>query len=94
MWRTAHLQSLSEGVSLSRLKTLWDEERRSKGGEASLCWAVWLFCRTRLLLSILCLSVTQLAGFSGPVRPVLGPVLSTSTDHEFDLLSVSCRPLW
>uniref|UniRef100_A0A7N6ATP7 ATP-binding cassette sub-family C member 5 n=1 Tax=Anabas testudineus TaxID=64144 RepID=A0A7N6ATP7_ANATE len=33
---------------------------RSKGSEASLCSVVWTFCRTRLLLSILCLTVTQL----------------------------------
>uniref|UniRef100_A0A3Q2NN00 Uncharacterized protein n=1 Tax=Fundulus heteroclitus TaxID=8078 RepID=A0A3Q2NN00_FUNHE len=56
------------GVLLpSRLRTLWEEEQRSKGTEASLCSVVWTFCRARLLLSILCLTVTQLAGFSGPV---------------------------
>lgn len=49
-----------------RLAALWEEEQRSKGSEASLCSVVWSFCRTRLLLSILCLTVTQLAGFSGP----------------------------
>uniref|UniRef100_A0A3B4TP03 Uncharacterized protein n=1 Tax=Seriola dumerili TaxID=41447 RepID=A0A3B4TP03_SERDU len=50
-----------------RLASLWEEEQRSKGSEASLCSVIWSFCRTRLLLSILCLTVTQLAGFSGPV---------------------------
>lgn len=54
-------------LSLLRLASLWEEEQRSKGSEASLCSVVWSFCRTRLLLSILCLTVTQLAGFSGPV---------------------------
>uniref|UniRef100_A0A672Z756 ATP-binding cassette sub-family C member 5 n=1 Tax=Sphaeramia orbicularis TaxID=375764 RepID=A0A672Z756_9TELE len=43
-----------------RLAALWEEEQRSKGSEASLCSVVWSFCRTRLLLSILCLTVTQL----------------------------------
>uniref|UniRef100_A0A3B5AA94 Uncharacterized protein n=1 Tax=Stegastes partitus TaxID=144197 RepID=A0A3B5AA94_9TELE len=71
-----------------RLWSLWDEEFRSKGSDASLCSVVWSFCRTRLLLSILCLTVTQLAGFSGPVShdqshqldqyAVAGPVSHTS----------------
>lgn len=67
---------------LPRLASLWEEEQRSKGSEASLCSVVWAFCRTRLLLSILCLTITQLAGFSGPVSltPVrtVNPSLSTS----------------
>ncbi|XP_042338990.1 multidrug resistance-associated protein 5-like, partial [Plectropomus leopardus] len=49
-----------------RLASLWEDERRSKGSGASLRRVVWSFCRTRLLLSILCLTVTQLAGFTGP----------------------------
>ncbi|XP_049917380.1 multidrug resistance-associated protein 5 [Epinephelus moara] len=49
-----------------RLASLWEDEQRSKGSDASLCRVVWSFCRTRLCLSILCLTVTQLAGFSGP----------------------------
>ncbi|XP_078023560.1 ATP-binding cassette sub-family C member 5 isoform X1 [Epinephelus lanceolatus] len=49
-----------------RLASLWVDEQRSKGSDASLCRVVWSFCRTRLCLSILCLTVTQLAGFSGP----------------------------
>lgn len=54
-------------LSVLRLASLWEDEQRSKGSDASLCSVVWSFCRTRLLLSILCLAVTQLAGFSGPV---------------------------
>ncbi|XP_013884203.1 ATP-binding cassette sub-family C member 5 [Austrofundulus limnaeus] len=74
-----------------RLKTLWDEERRSKGSEASLCSAVWLFCRTRLLLSILCLTVTQLAGFSGPafvVKRLLDYTQQEDSDPVYGLLLV------
>lgn len=59
---------LTSGLgSVLRLASLWEDELRSKGSDASLCWVVWSFCRGRLLLSILCLAVTQLAGFSGPV---------------------------
>lgn len=54
-------------TSVHRLASLWEAELRAKGGDASLCWVVWSFCQSRLLLSILCLAVTQLAGFSGPV---------------------------
>uniref|UniRef100_A0AAQ6A891 ATP-binding cassette sub-family C member 5 n=1 Tax=Amphiprion ocellaris TaxID=80972 RepID=A0AAQ6A891_AMPOC len=43
-----------------RLWSLWDEEFKSKGSDASLCSVVWSFCRTRFILSILCLTVTQL----------------------------------
>lgn len=56
-------------LSVLRLASLWEDERRTRGRNASLCLVVWSFCRTRLLLSILCLTVTQLAGFSGPVSP-------------------------
>lgn len=54
-------------LSVLRLASLWEDEQRSKGSDTSLCSVVWSFCRTRLLLSILCLAVTQVAGFSGPV---------------------------
>uniref|UniRef100_A0A3Q1JDY7 ATP-binding cassette sub-family C member 5 n=1 Tax=Anabas testudineus TaxID=64144 RepID=A0A3Q1JDY7_ANATE len=64
IWPVSHQERCHDN-SL-RLASLWEEEQRSKGSEASLCSVVWTFCRTRLLLSILCLTVTQLAGFSGP----------------------------
>ncbi|KAM9852911.1 ATP-binding cassette sub-family C member 5 [Aulostomus maculatus] len=67
-----------------RLETLWEEEQRSKGAEASLCSVVWLFCRTRLLLSILCLTVTQLAGFSGAAF-VVKRLLEYSQEEEAEL---------
>ncbi|XP_041661072.1 multidrug resistance-associated protein 5 [Cheilinus undulatus] len=67
-----------------RLASLWDEEQRSKGCEASLCSVVWSFCRTRLLLSFLCLTVTQIAGFSGPAF-VVKRLLDYTQQDEADL---------
>ncbi|KAL0973582.1 hypothetical protein UPYG_G00206420 [Umbra pygmaea] len=64
VWAVSQFESCE--VNRRRLSGLWEEERRVKGDQASLCGVVWVFCRTRLLLSILCLMVTQLAGFSGP----------------------------
>ncbi|KAM8769319.1 ATP-binding cassette sub-family C member 5 isoform 2-T4 [Acanthopagrus schlegelii] len=74
-----------------RLSALWEEEQRSKGSNASLCLVVWLFCRTRLLLSILCLAVTQLAGFSGPafaVKRLLEYTQQEDSDLVYGLLLV------
>uniref|UniRef100_I3KKZ5 ATP-binding cassette, sub-family C (CFTR/MRP), member 5 n=1 Tax=Oreochromis niloticus TaxID=8128 RepID=I3KKZ5_ORENI len=59
----------------------WDE---SKGTSASLCSVVWAFCRRRLLLSILCLAVTQVAGFSGPAF-VVKRLLEYTQQEEADL---------
>ena len=57
-------------VPLLRLERLWQEELHEVGPDAaSLRRVVWTFCRTRLILSIVCLMITQLAGFSGPVSP-------------------------
>lgn len=57
-------------VPLLRLERLWQEELNEVGPDAaSLRRVVWTFCRTRLILSIVCLMITQLAGFSGPVSP-------------------------
>ncbi|XP_067362281.1 multidrug resistance-associated protein 5 isoform X1 [Channa argus] len=74
-----------------RLASLWEEEQRSKGSEASLCSVAWSFCRTRLLLSILCLTVTQLAGFSGPafvVKRLLEYTQQEKSDLGYGLLLV------
>ncbi|XP_076590730.1 ATP-binding cassette sub-family C member 5 isoform X5 [Chaetodon auriga] len=68
-----------------RLASLWEDEQRSKGSDASLCWVVWSFCRIRLLLSILCLAVTQLAGFSGPAF-VVKRLLEYTQQEESDLV--------
>ncbi|XP_006884122.1 PREDICTED: multidrug resistance-associated protein 5 isoform X2 [Elephantulus edwardii] len=57
----------SSDVNCRRLERLWQEELNEVGPEdASLRRVVWIFCRTRLILSIVCLMITQLAGFSGP----------------------------
>ncbi|XP_073340805.1 ATP-binding cassette sub-family C member 5 [Pagrus major] len=74
-----------------RLASLWEDEQRSKGSDASLCSVVWSFCRTRLLLSILCLAVTQLAGFSGPafvVKRLLEYIQQEDSDLVYGLLLV------
>ncbi|XP_042315896.1 multidrug resistance-associated protein 5 isoform X5 [Sceloporus undulatus] len=60
----------SSEVNCRRLERLWHQELHECGpDDASLRRVVWVFCRTRLIISIVCLMVTQLAGFSGP-----GPV--------------------
>nr|KAF6473003.1 ATP binding cassette subfamily C member 5 [Rousettus aegyptiacus] len=57
----------SSDVNCRRLERLWQEELNEVGPDAaSLRRVVWIFCRTRLILSIVCLMITQLAGFSGP----------------------------
>ncbi|KAM9359680.1 ATP-binding cassette sub-family C member 5 [Symphorus nematophorus] len=85
--------SLREGCHANslRLASLWEDELRSKGSNASLCSVVWSFCRTRLLLSILCLAVTQLAGFSGPafvVKRLLEYTQQQDSDLVYGLLLV------
>ncbi|XP_068137399.1 ATP-binding cassette sub-family C member 5-like [Hyperolius riggenbachi] len=58
----------SSDVNSRRLEKLWFEEVKERGAEeASLRSVVWKFCRTRLIISIMCLMLTQLAGFIGPV---------------------------
>ncbi|XP_076973837.1 ATP-binding cassette sub-family C member 5 isoform X6 [Tamandua tetradactyla] len=60
-------QCESSEVNCRRLERLWQEELNEVGPDAaSLRRVVWIFCRTRLILSIVCLMITQLAGFSGP----------------------------
>ncbi|XP_029471860.1 multidrug resistance-associated protein 5 isoform X4 [Rhinatrema bivittatum] len=57
----------SSEVNSRRLEKLWQDELKACGvEEASLCKVVWMFCRTRLIISIVCLMLTQLAGFIGP----------------------------
>lgn len=61
----------SSDVNCRRLERLWQEELKESGpDDASLRRVVWIFCRTRLILSIVCLMITQLAGFSGPVSNI------------------------
>uniref|UniRef100_A0A4W5KZE0 ATP-binding cassette sub-family C member 5 n=1 Tax=Hucho hucho TaxID=62062 RepID=A0A4W5KZE0_9TELE len=89
VWAVSQFESCE--VNHRRLAGLWEEERRVKGDEASLCGVVWAFCRTRLLLSILCLMVTQLAGFSGPafvVKRLLEYTEQAEPDLPYGLLLV------
>lgn len=61
----------SSDVNCRRLERLWQEELKESGpDDASLRRVVWIFCRTRLIISIVCLMITQLAGFSGPVSNI------------------------
>lgn len=61
-------QHESSDVNSRRLEKLWLEELKEQTPEdASLRSVVWKFCRTRLIISIMCLMLTQLAGFIGPV---------------------------
>ncbi|XP_063061606.1 multidrug resistance-associated protein 5 isoform X2 [Engraulis encrasicolus] len=74
-----------------RLSALWEEECVEHGAQASLQRVVWAFCRTRLLLSIVCLMVTQLAGFSGPafvVKRLLEYTQQDVPDLPYGLLLV------
>ncbi|KAL7878331.1 hypothetical protein AOLI_G00093050 [Acnodon oligacanthus] len=89
VWAVSRWESCE--TNRRRLAGLWEEELRLKGDQASLHHVVWLFCRTRLLLSILCLMVTQLAGFSGPafvVRRLLEYTQRSEPDLPFGLLLV------
>ncbi|XP_077104559.1 ATP-binding cassette sub-family C member 5 [Siphateles boraxobius] len=89
IWAVSQFESCE--TNRRRLAGLWDEEIRTRGEGASLRHVVWHFCRTRLLLSILCLMVTQLAGFSGPafvVRRLLEYTQKSEPDLPYGLLLV------
>uniref|UniRef100_G3WLH3 ATP-binding cassette sub-family C member 5 n=1 Tax=Sarcophilus harrisii TaxID=9305 RepID=G3WLH3_SARHA len=91
-----HVWSLSQhessDVNCRRLERLWQEEVNEAGPEAaSLRRVVWIFCRTRLVLSIVCLMITQLAGFSGPafmVKHLLEYTQGTESNLPYSLLLV------
>ncbi|XP_021111972.1 multidrug resistance-associated protein 5 isoform X4 [Heterocephalus glaber] len=82
----------SSDVNCRRLERLWQEELNEVGpGAASLRRVVWTFCRTRLILSIVCLMITQLAGFSGPafvVKHLLEYTRATESNLQYSLLLV------
>ncbi|XP_068402432.1 ATP-binding cassette sub-family C member 5 isoform X5 [Eschrichtius robustus] len=82
----------SSEVNCRRLERLWQEELHEVGPDAaSLRRVVWTFCRTRLILSIVCLMITQLAGFSGPafmVKHLLEYTQDTESDLQYSLLLV------
>ncbi|XP_039203148.1 multidrug resistance-associated protein 5 isoform X1 [Crotalus tigris] len=80
----------SSGVNCRRLERLWHQELHDCGpDDASLCRVVWNFCRTRLIISIMCLMVTQLAGFCGPafmVKQLLEYTQQTEPNLQYSLL--------
>ncbi|XP_028639216.1 multidrug resistance-associated protein 5 isoform X1 [Grammomys surdaster] len=82
----------SSDVNCRRLERLWQEELNEVGPDAaSLRKVVWIFCRTRLILSIVCLMITQLAGFSGPafvVKHLLEYTQATESNLQYSLLLV------
>uniref|UniRef100_A0A8C9AC70 ATP-binding cassette sub-family C member 5 n=1 Tax=Prolemur simus TaxID=1328070 RepID=A0A8C9AC70_PROSS len=82
----------SSDVNCRRLERLWQEELNEVGPDAaSLRRVVWIFCRTRLVLSIVCLMITQLAGFSGPafmVKHLLEYTQAAESNLQYSLLLV------
>ncbi|KAG8516048.1 Multidrug resistance-associated protein 5 [Galemys pyrenaicus] len=82
----------SSDVNCRRLERLWQEELNEVGPDAaSLRRVVWTFCRTRLILSIVCLMITQLAGFSGPafvVKHLLEYAQVADSNLKYSLLLV------
>ncbi|XP_028587595.1 ATP-binding cassette sub-family C member 5 isoform X2 [Podarcis muralis] len=82
----------SSEVNCRRLERLWQRELHERGpDDASLRRVVWVFCRTRLIISIVCLMVTQLAGFSGPafvVKHLLEYTQQTEPNLQYSLLLV------
>lgn len=88
IWAISRWESCE--TNSKRLAGLWEKELNERGDQASLHRVVWLFCRTRLLLSILCLMVTQLAGFSGPVsNTISAPASPFLSFHSIFLLSIT-----
>ncbi|XP_054138585.1 ATP-binding cassette sub-family C member 5 isoform X6 [Melozone crissalis] len=82
----------SSDVNCRRLERLWQEELQENGpDDASLRRVVWIFCRTRLILSIVCLMITQLAGFSGPafvVKHLLEYTQQSESNLQYSLFLV------
>ncbi|XP_075427000.1 ATP-binding cassette sub-family C member 5 isoform X2 [Ascaphus truei] len=80
----------SSDINSRRLEKLWLEEVSERGAEeASLRSVVWKFCRTRLIVSIVCLMLTQLAGFIGPafvVKRLLEYTQQNDPDLTYSLL--------
>ncbi|XP_018432037.1 PREDICTED: multidrug resistance-associated protein 5 isoform X2 [Nanorana parkeri] len=85
-------QHESSDVNSRRLEKLWLEELKERSeDEASLRSVVWKFCRTRLIISIMCLMLAQLAGFIGPafvVKSLLEYTQQSDTDLTYSLLLV------
>ncbi|KAM4895242.1 ATP-binding cassette sub-family C member 5 isoform 7-T7 [Sylvia borin] len=82
----------SSDVNCRRLERLWQDELKESGpDDASLRRVVWIFCRTRLILSIVSLMITQLAGFSGPafvVKHLLEYTQQSESNLQYSLFLV------
>ncbi|XP_062987875.1 ATP-binding cassette sub-family C member 5 isoform X2 [Elgaria multicarinata webbii] len=82
----------SSEVNCRRLERLWHQELHECGpDDASLRRVVWIFCRTRLIISIVCLMVTQLAGFCGPafvVKHLLEYTQQTEPNLQYSLFLI------
>ncbi|XP_069613612.1 ATP-binding cassette sub-family C member 5-like [Ranitomeya imitator] len=80
----------SSEVNSWRLQRLWEAEKQKRGKrKASLTLVLWLFCRTRFLLSSLCLIITMVANFIGPaifIRALLEYTESTESNLLYGLL--------
>ncbi|XP_060540944.1 ATP-binding cassette sub-family C member 5 isoform X1 [Pantherophis guttatus] len=82
----------SSEANCRRLERLWHQEVHECGpDDASLCKVIWNFCRTRLIISIACLMITQLAGFSGPafmVKHLLEYTQQMEPNLQYSLLLI------
>ncbi|XP_073446643.1 ATP-binding cassette sub-family C member 5-like [Dendrobates tinctorius] len=80
----------SSEVNSWRLQRLWEAENQKRGKrKASLTLVLWRFCRTRFLLSSLCLIITMVANFIGPaifIRALLEYTESTESNLLYGLL--------
>ncbi|XP_069550312.1 ATP-binding cassette sub-family C member 5 isoform X1 [Brachyistius frenatus] len=83
----------ASAVNCQRLEFLWRDELKRSGREgASLTRVFWRFCQTRMLVAILSLLLTMVAGFVGPallVRALLEYSQSANSSVWFGLSLVA-----
>ncbi|XP_067897765.1 ATP-binding cassette sub-family C member 5-like [Heterodontus francisci] len=80
----------SSEVNSRRLERLWQTELKECGRDnASLNTVIWRFCQTRLVISMICLMVTMVAGFCGPaflVKRLLDYAALSEPNLQYGLL--------
>uniref|UniRef100_UPI00398E7376 ATP-binding cassette sub-family C member 5 isoform X1 n=2 Tax=Pristiophorus japonicus TaxID=55135 RepID=UPI00398E7376 len=80
----------SSEVNSRRLERLWQTELKESGRvNASLNTVIWRFCQTRLVISVICLMVTMVAGFCGPaflVKRLLDYAALSESNLQYGLL--------
>ncbi|XP_062901710.1 multidrug resistance-associated protein 5 isoform X2 [Mobula hypostoma] len=80
----------SSEINSRRLERLWQTELKECGQEnASLNRVIWRFCQTRLVISVICLMVTMVAGFCGPaflVKRLLDYAALNESNLQYGLL--------